>query len=128
MSRPNSSRPSQLSREGPSRVRSRLVSYGSYGARRGASRPARRKAKMITPPTSPARLRLNWRHTRAAPPANGRVEATSGRSTVSLIADPRIHHGVEDVHDKIDDDEGQRDDKHRCLYDGIVPRLNAFHH
>src|SRR5262249_43677180 len=112
-SRPNSSVPRAWPAVSGGRRRFGVSTVsGSGSGRYGAASAARTTSNMVTNAAAASRLLRRVR---------GSAEAAS------LIADARVEIGVEDVDGKVDQDERERDDEDRALYERNVTRENALH-
>src|SRR5215468_3688763 len=65
------------------------------------------------------------RAARAGPSSRGST-ATAGAALASLIADARIEVRVEEIHEEIDEDKGDREDHHGALHHRIVALVDAI--
>src|SRR6266542_1114807 len=108
MQRPNSSVPSGNSADGLARACGRSCRSGSWGAARPAKRASATRARMTPRPTTARRC-------------------LAKRRTPSLIADPWVEPAVEQIHEKIDEDEDHGDQQHAALDDRVVALEDGGH-
>src|SRR5687767_11947171 len=132
MSRPNSSAPRRNLAPGGARFSMRLCLAGSRGASHGASAAAPSSAATSTRPTTASRFRRNCRQARlpGAPSASrgAAAIATAWLAISALSGDARVERAVGEVHEEVDEDEGQREDQHRTLEKHVVAREDRLDH
>src|SRR3990170_4947325 len=112
-SRPNLSCPSRWEAEGPDSPSSSFCASGSPGEITGAKAAARRNRESRTIPAAAPRCR-----------AVRRISA--GSPDFSLIPDPRIETGAQEVRRKVHRHGGQGDDEDAPLDQRVVPRVDRL--
>src|SRR3990172_1385499 len=123
-SRPNSSVPSRWAPPGGC---SRFEGWarGSKGEISGAATASTMNPTTNRTPTSPTGWRITCR-TISASPLRGRRAAPGVIRAVaaSVIADPWIEIGVDQIDEQVDHDEDDRDEKYPGLDDRVVPLID----
>src|SRR5712691_13460935 len=128
MSRPNASVPHQCSHEGGMRIEAKSISSGFCGATHPEKMPANIMTKIMTKLTAPnGCCRQKSRNALGTESAGAGATGTSIVIGASVIADPRIEHGVEQIHREIDEDVERGDQHHHALYQREVVARDALH-
>src|SRR5438876_1129928 len=116
MSRPNPSVPSQCCASGGMRRKSISISFGLGSGSSSASAAAATISAIhaaASQNTLPSRRRQGI----------GAIAGSTAASNTAM-ADPRIEHGVEQVHDEVQQHEADRDQQHDALQDDEVARVD----